>query len=200
MKQARLNLLRALVALVGYCILSPAYAQFTRGSGIIEGIDDTNELPTQRFEPRKGKAVEPKFPDLPASGEGQELRLLPFKAPARPFRVFVDAKSLTRENETIVSYLVVLESDSGVKNYFQEAIDCDQDLVRVFAFGTEADKLVRAENSEWQPVAVQRGMRQYREVLMDNYICAAFGSAMTPAEIVGRLDAAAGPNFAETKE
>jgi hypothetical protein len=101
-----------------------------------------------------------------------------------PFRVLLDRQSIAVNNDQ-VSYLVVLESDHGVRNYFREAIDCDDKTAQVLSLGLSLDKLHAPRRTRWEPITAQRS-RFYRSVLMNDYLCS-FGSPRDEEKIAASL-------------
>jgi len=96
---------------------------------------------------------------------------LPFKVNAvTPFGFFVDAKSVSVDNDGVVRYTVIAKSASGALNISFEGIRCSGHQYRVYAFGRSDHTWAKARSSHWQPLSEDAANAQ-RAILYGDFFC-----------------------------
>ncbi|MFH1603827.1 MAG: CNP1-like family protein [Pseudomonadota bacterium] len=106
---------------------------------------------------------------------------LPFKVDAvTSFDFFVDAKSVSVDNDGVVRYSLIAKSTSGVLNISFEGMRCSGRQYRVYAFGRSDNSWSRARSSRWQSLP-QDASNPQRAMLYDDYFCPE-GSSIATAE------------------
>jgi hypothetical protein len=101
-----------------------------------------------------------------------------------PYRLFVDAGSVTVGDDRIVRYTAVLRSPSGVDNVSYEGVRCSGSRYKRYAYGS-GGKFYPATGSQWKRIHQTR-QDAHRKVLVDEYFCPLPGGDQA-AQIVARL-------------
>jgi len=120
-------------------------------------------LPDEVSEPEEQKLVIPPYP------RQQDLIEIDVGRYGYPYRVFVDAASLSVGKDRIVRYTAVLRSRSGVDNVSFEGIRCPRHQFKRYAYGS-GGRFYPRSNADWERI---HQIRQdiYRKVLADEYFC-----------------------------
>ena len=88
--------------------------------------------------------------------------------PTSEFRFFVDAGTLTVDNEGVVRYVLVARSPSGVENVSFEGMRCVTNEYRIYALGRDGAWVGRP--TDWRSMDVKTVTRWHHE-LATNYFC-----------------------------
>jgi hypothetical protein len=100
---------------------------------------------------------------------GKRGELIEFAVAAESeFRFFVDASTLSVDDEGIVRYVLVARSPSGVENVSFEAMRCGTNEYRIYALGRDGAWVGRA--TDWQVIQPKSVSRWHNE-LARNYFC-----------------------------
>jgi hypothetical protein len=92
-----------------------------------------------------------------------------FVAATSQFRFYVDAQSLSVDNEGVVRYVLVVRSkDGGAENVSFEAIRCTTNEYRIYALGRDGAWTGRP--TDWRPIEPRTVSRWHNE-LSRNYFC-----------------------------
>jgi hypothetical protein len=102
----------------------------------------------------------------PPSRRGELIEF--FVAATSEFRFFVDASSLSVDNEGIVRYVLVARSSAGVENVSFEAIRCATHEYRIYALGRDGAWTGRP--TDWRPIQ-PRAVSRWHNELARNYFC-----------------------------
>ena len=108
------------------------------------------------------------------------------------FRFFVDASTLSVDNEGIVRYVLVARSSSGTENVSFEGMRCDTRERKVYALGHSDGSWARARDPKWQRIEL-RDLTPYYYVLYREYFCASRTRPATPKQAVEALKWGVGP-------
>ena len=91
-----------------------------------------------------------------------------FVAATSEFRFFVDAASVSVDEEGVVRYVLVARSNEGVENTSFEAMRCTTNEYRIYALYRDGAWVGRP--TDWRPMAVRTVSRWHNE-LARNYFC-----------------------------
>ena len=147
----------------------PAGAQRTNNPGEVSG-------PVQQREEREAeRASAVSLPALP-----KDENLVEFKVTsASSFRFFIDAASVSLEQDREVRYTLVARSASGVANVSYEGMRCADSLYRIYAYGH--DGRWAPQNSDWRDIEPKPILRSHYE-LARSYFCPSRGTILSAAE------------------
>lgn len=122
-----------------------------RGPGANRDPDSIEEIPW--LEAKTG------LPSYPSDGDLIEFRV---DRAANPFRYFLDRTSLSRGEDGLMRYSLVIRSRSGASNTSFEAMKCDSSEYKVFAYGDGRGKFRPQVNAEWKPIqeSLYNGVRK----------------------------------------
>lgn len=117
------------------------------------------------FDGKPWEAQKVLLPPYPKEGN-----LIPFYVgPARPFAFFVDSASVSVWRGGVVRYTLIARSPSAAMNVSHEAIRCDTNERKVYAFGRDDGTWAQARNSEWLPI--DRSQVNPQLSLTDGFFC-----------------------------
>jgi len=89
-------------------------------------------------------------------------------AATQEFRFFVDASTLSVDDEGIVRYVLVARSPSGVENVSFEGMRCVTNEYRIYALGRDGAWVGRP--TDWRPIDPKTVSRWHNE-LARNFFC-----------------------------
>lgn len=124
---------------------------------------------------------------LPALPQEDDLIALAVDGPQRNFKHYIDGKSVTAYADSVITYTVVIISDSGVKNIFFEGMRCDMGRYKTYAYGSGDGAFQQSQSAAWQRVRTRNGPTNYRSDLLRYYLCSADGSPLKPEQVIERL-------------
>lgn len=107
--------------------------------------------------------------ELPAYPEKGNLLEVDAGTEGLQYTVYLDKPSLTKGDDGVVRYTVVLVSSTGVWNVTHEGLHCGERKYRRYAYGVD-DKWQPLLDSSWSPLR-GNGANQYRLVFYEKYIC-----------------------------
>ncbi len=113
---------------------------------------------------QEGAAVIPDYPDE------DNLVKVEMERTNLPFTAYIDTSSLSVSQNDLVRYTILIKSNSGAVNVFYEGIRCSAIQYRTYAYGTSDGKMIKASNSEWQPIVGNSSMA-HRYNLFHYYVC-----------------------------
>jgi hypothetical protein len=135
-------------------------------------------LPEEVAEPEEEKMAIPPYP------REQDLVEVDVGRYGYPYRLFVDAASVSVGKDRIIRYTALLRSKSGVDNVSYEGIRCPRHQFKRFAYGS-GGRFYPASSSDWKRIHQTR-QDIYRKVLADEFFCPLPGGDQA-AQIVARL-------------
>ena len=148
---------RWLTSLASCAIIAPLMAS-AQPVSIFPGDDDAEK---KEFIER-----EVKLPPFPKDGS-----LLQFDpSAANSNRFFVDADSISIDDDGTVRYTLVVKTPGGGENVSYEAIRCDTTEQKAYAFGRRDGTWSNARAPVWRKIRYQDVNRQYG-VLYAHYFC-----------------------------
>ena len=125
------------------------------------------------------------LPELPKA-----QNLLPFTVVNRDYdnyRYAIDSTSLSiGEHDGVRRFLVVITSESGVRNLRYEGIRCETAEYKTYAYAVGESQLRAYSTAKWQRI-IREGSGRYRYTLFDNYFCSHYDTNTTVAEILQAL-------------
>jgi hypothetical protein len=99
-----------------------------------------------------------------------------------PFRIYLDAPSLSVAADRVVRYTVVIISNDGIWNVSHEGLHCGKQAYRRYAYGMNGE-WQELPDSPWLPLR-GRGVNAYRKTFYDNYMCDPSGPYLQPDQII----------------
>jgi len=105
--------------------------------------------------------------------------------PGSPYRIYLDAQSLSVAEDGVARYTVVIVSDDGIWNVSHEGLHCGKSAYRRYAYGMNG-KWQELPDSPWQPLE-SRGVNAYRKSFYTDYMCDPSGPYLQPDEIIRRF-------------
>ena len=148
---------RWLTSLASCALIAPLMAS-AQPVSIFPGDDDAEK---KEFIER-----EVKLPPFPKDGS-----LLQFDpSAANSNRFFVDADSISIDDDGTVRYTLVVKTPGGGENVSYEAIRCDTTEQKAYAFGRRDGTWSNARAPVWRKIRYQDVNRQYG-VLYASYFC-----------------------------
>ncbi len=137
-------------------------------------------------ERKEWKEIEAKIPAYPV-----DANLLPFQGGgASPHRFFIDAQSLSIDEDGVVRYTLVVKTAGGATNVTFEGMRCDDRQQKLYALGHPGGNWTRARNPQWRRIEYQ-DVNRHHGVLFSDYFCTGTSSNREPvksvAEAVQRL-------------
>lgn len=118
------------------------------------------------FKAKKWTEQEVTIPPLPKT---RNLVRLVFPNATRKY--YIDLKSITvGKKDRVARYTVVVESLSGVRNLFYEAIRCHEKDYKTYAYSIGKQGFQKMNRVVWRPI-IETGIKRYQQVLFDHFIC-----------------------------
>lgn len=112
---------------------------------------------------KEGKSELPPFP------RDEDLIEFEVNDPSKPFRYYLDSKSLSVGKDQVVRYTLVIASKRGARNVFYEGMRCNMNEYKSYAFGVKG-KLKAARSPEWREMRKNHST-PYRHALWAYYFC-----------------------------
>jgi hypothetical protein len=128
----------------------------------------------------KESVVEP-----PPYPDDRNLIALP-ALPGDSLKVFVDRASLSRADDYVLRFTLVIESGSGARNVLFEGIRCETGEYKTYGYGAAGGKLEPLKTATWRPIE-NLGQNAYRWRLYRHYVCTDSLSARGPEEFLREL-------------
>ena len=118
----------------------------------------------------------------------QQGNLLEFNVdrPGSRFRYYIDQTALSvGEDDNVIRYTLVIESDRGSRNIYYEGMRCDQREYKSYAYGGRNNTFTPIKTPDWKEIN-GTGVYKFRYDLMDYYMCET-GLARSPDKIVANI-------------
>jgi hypothetical protein len=158
----RSSFLRRIAGLLASaCLLasfSPATSAFEDDDA---GWQPENYVPP---EPWKERAIE-----SPAYPQRKDLLPVNVNTGGQPYTIYIDPGSLTKDEDGVVRYTVVLISATDVWNVSYEGLRCGEDSFRRYAYGFDGEWR-DAGQGDWMPIT-GLGINRYRRIFYDYFMC-----------------------------
>ncbi len=154
----------SLVAL--FFILAPWLAPET-AAGRERPFVDESEAPVQVEEQEPWKEANIQIPPAP---QDQDLIEFQVDDSERRFTYFIDKRSLRVDQDGVVRYTLVIESQRGVRNLAFEGLRCHTREYKVYAYGSSKGKMRRRKAPRWKAIKEERFGRVHRD-LHRYYLC-----------------------------
>lgn len=90
--------------------------------------------------------------------------------PRHRYRYAIDSRSLTLDEDGVVRYLLLIESQQGVRNLSYEGMNCATHEYKVYAYAGGKGALRPRRNPQWKPIRKEAGLRVHRD-LRRYYMC-----------------------------
>ena len=140
------------------------------------------------WEPRTFQAPEPwreLDSELPAYPLQENLLDTGVRPEGRPYRIYLDTKSLSVAEDQVVRYTVVIVSDDGIWNVTHEGLLCGGMTYRRYAYGINGG-WQELGDTPWLPLEGD-GINAYRKTFYMDYMCNPFGPPLQPDEIIRKF-------------
>lgn len=134
------------------------------------------------FEDKPWVEMEAQLPPAP-----KPENLLPFfVSAATENRFFIDGTSLSRGEDGVLRYTLVIKSSGGATNVSYEGMRCSSRELKRYAFGRNDGTWGKARNTKWEPIGYQEINRQHH-MLYDDFLCPRGIAVKTAKEAVDAL-------------
>lgn len=138
-----------------------------------------------RFDPSLVPQWKESAVDLPRFPEDRNLAVLP-PVPGDTVRIYIDRASLSRAEDRVLRYTLVIESGAGARNVFFEGIRCETGEYKTYGYGAAGGKLELLKTATWRPIE-NLGQNAFRWRLYRHYACDDALSARAPKEFLREL-------------
>ncbi len=101
-------------------------------------------------------------------------------------KIYIDSRSLSRAEDLVERYTLVVESPSGARSVFYDGMRCETRQYKTYAIGTADHRLDPVSDPQWRTIP-RAEINAFRDNLYRHYICDGHASARTPEEIVRLL-------------
>jgi hypothetical protein len=112
-----------------------------------------------------------------------------------PFTFSIDPTSLRVGADRIVRYTLVVKAQSGATNVSYEALRCDTNERKIFAYGTTGGEWSPVRDPQWKPLVSE----PYRNTLFHSYFCPRNLAIRTPLEGLEAIRAGGHPRAVATQ-
>ncbi len=159
--------------------VAPALLAITVATPLFAAPD---EFEYEFDEPEPWKETVKAMPDYP-----QEKNLVPVDVQKvnTSFKFFIDSKSVSTSDDNVVTYTVVIRSDSGAENVLHEGLRCGFEEYKLYAYGTSDASFYINKAPQWQNIP-RNGTNAYRSELVD-YMCDTNLLPLKPKQILDRI-------------
>jgi CNP1-like family len=131
---------------------------------------------------KKWKESQVAIPPYPVDGN-----LLPVPMSATDtLKIYVDGKSLTRAEDLVERFTLVVESPSGARSVFYDGLRCETRQYKTYAIGTTNHGFEPVSDPQWRTIP-RAEINAFRDNLYRHYICNGHAAARTPEAIVHLL-------------
>jgi len=142
----------------------------TSGSVADESLFKTfgdDYLLDNEFKKTKEKKVDTIIPAFPKNKD-----LIPIQMEHATRKFYIDAKSLSVPKDQIPRYTVVIESPSGTRSVYYEAVRCHDKHYKTYAYGdVKKKKFIVLQNPQWKAITNTTGPFRYRTDLVGVFMC-----------------------------
>lgn len=134
------------------------------------------------FEEKPWVELEAQLPPAP-----KPENLLPFfVSSTTDNRFFIDSASITRGEDEVLRYTLVIKSSAGAVNVSYEGMRCSTSDLKRYAFGRNDGSWGKARNAKWEPIGYKDVNRQHH-MLYDDFFCPRGIAVKTREEAVNAL-------------
>lgn len=117
----------------------------------------------------------------------RQENLLPFfVSAATDNRFYIDAQSISVDNDAVVRYTLLVKSPEGAANVTFEGIRCATHEKRIYAFGRADGSWSKARFSKWEAIQYADRNRQHH-MLHDDFFCPSGLIVGSPEDAVNTL-------------
>lgn len=140
--------------------------------------DEPTEFPFDEKSAEKWKEsaiVLPPYPD--------DRDLLPVvMSNTDTLKIYVDGKSISRAQDLVARFALIVESPSGARSVFYEGYRCETRQYKTYAIGTSQHTWSPAANPQWLTVP-RSEINAFRDVIYRRYVCDGEKSARSPEDL-----------------
>ena len=122
---------------------------------------------------------------LPRGYDEAGLRWLDIQGGPAGFRYAMDAGSITYGANGAIRYILVVESSSGARNAYFEAMRCNPKAYRTYGYADASGAFRRSRKSEWIKVGLDPW--QMRKSLAEQVMCDYWSKPVEEYELMERL-------------
>ena len=98
-------------------------------------------------------------------------------------KIYIDEKSISLLPDRAIRFSLVVESPSGARNVFYDAIRCETKEYKTYAFGTAEGTFQLVKNPKWRKIPYYP-TNAFRYHLYKYVVCDEDESALSPKELV----------------
>jgi hypothetical protein len=131
-------------------------------TGPVSDWERANEAKLDEAQKQQAAEAQPE----PPYGRGELIEF--YVAATSAFKFFVDASSLSVDNEGIVRYVLIARSESGAENVSFEGMRCATGEVRTYALGRDGAWVGRP--TDWRKIEA-RTVQRWHNALYREYFC-----------------------------
>jgi hypothetical protein len=148
---------------------------------------DSRRIPTGQayeYDPTldQGKEWKESAVTLPAFPQDSDLIAVPLP-PRDTLKLYIDTKSVSRANDGIARFTLVVETTTGVRNVFYDGIRCETREYKTYALGTAEASLTAVKKPQWQKIPYYE-TNAYRFSLYKYFVCSDTNTARPPDELI----------------
>lgn len=134
------------------------------------------------FEEKPWVELEAQLPPAP-----KPENLLPFfVSSATENRFFIDSASLSRGEDEVMRYTLLIKSSGGAVSVSYEGMRCSSRELKRYAFGRNDGSWGKARNAKWERISYQDVNRQHH-MLYDDFLCPGGIAVKTAKEAVDAI-------------
>ncbi len=98
-------------------------------------------------------------------------------------KIYIDEKSISLLPDRAIRFSLIVESPTGARNVFYDAIRCETKEYKTYAFGTTKSTFQLVKNPKWRKIPYYP-TNAFRYHLYEYVVCGKDGSALPPEELV----------------
>lgn len=118
---------------------------------------------------------------LPAYPDDRDLLAVSL-GPRDAIKLYLDERSLSRGDDGVARFTIVVESERGARNVFYEGLRCETREYKTYAIGTPGRVLHPVKQPRWRTIPYLE-INAFRHHLYKHYVCND-NTARTPRELV----------------
>ena len=101
-------------------------------------------------------------------------------------KIYIDGKSISRAQDLVVRFALIVESPSGARSVFYDGYRCETRQYKTYAIGTAQRTWSPVANPRWQTVS-RSEINAFRDIIYRRYACDGQKSARTPEDLRRQL-------------
>jgi hypothetical protein len=140
--------------------------------------DEPNEFSFEEKNSEKWKESAILLPPYP-----DDRNLLPVAMSSiDTLKIYIDGKSISRAQDLVARFALIVESPSGARNVFYDGYRCETRQYKTYAIGTSQHTWTPAANPQWLTVP-RAEINAFRDVIYRSYVCDGQKPARSPEDL-----------------